>query len=260
MMPRATLSVVLITHNEAENLAACLHGVTWADEIVVLDSGSNDGTTEIARRFTDKVFVNVDWQGFGQQRQRAQEMASCDWIFFVDADERVTPELREEIRSVLNSDDRHKVYAIPRLSWAFGSFIRYSGWYPDYVVRVFPRERVGYDAAAVHEKVLFADDMSMVQLHGNLLHYTFRDLEHWVNKTARYAAAWAKQRHQNGKKGSIRDALAHAFGYFFMTYFVRCGFLDGRAGIILACLGAYSRFLKYTDLWLREQPLPPINS
>ncbi len=258
-MSRANLSVVLITKNEAENLEACLHSVSWADEIVVLDSGSTDGTIEIARRFTDKVYINADWQGFGPQRQRAQEKASGDWIFFIDADERVTPELKNEIHAILELDDRQKIYAVPRLSWAFGSFLRHSGWYPDYVVRIYPRNRTGYDNAVIHEKVIFSEDLSEVFLHGDLLHYTFRDLEHWVNKTARYASAWAEDRHLKGKKGSVGAAIGHAIGFFCTAFFLRRGFLDGRAGLILALLGAYSRLLKYTDLWLRQQPGPQKN-
>jgi (heptosyl)LPS beta-1,4-glucosyltransferase len=256
-MPKATLSVVLITKNEAEYLEACLHSVSWADEIIVLDSGSTDGTVEMARRFTDKIYLEAQWVGFGPQRQRAQEKASGDWIFFIDADERATAELQKEICSLLDTDDRRKVYAVPRLSWAFGSFIRHSGWYPDYVVRIYPRKRAGYDNAAVHEKVVFDEDMSVAHLRGNLLHYTFRNLEHWVNKTARYADDWAEDKHLQGKKGSVAAALGHALGYFCTTYFLRRGFLDGRAGIILAVLGAYSRFLKYAGLWLLQQPSPP---
>ena len=258
-MSRATLSVILITKNEAQNLEACLDSVSWADEIIVFDSGSTDATLEIARRFTDEVYTETNWQGFGPQRQCAQKKATGDWVFTIDADERATPELKKEILSILESDDRSKVYAVPRLSWAFGSFIRHSGWYPDYVVRVFPRKRAGYDDAAVHEKVVFPADMSVARLHGDLLHYTFRDLEHWVNKTARYAAAWSEERHLKGKRSSVGKALGHALGYFCKTYFVRRGFLDGRAGIILAVLGAYSRFLKYTDLWLRQQSSQPEN-
>lgn len=253
-MSRATLSVVLITKNEAENLEACMHSVSWADEIVLLDSGSTDGTLEIARRFTDKIYVDALWQGFGLQRQKAQEKANGDWILFVDADERVTPELKNEIHALLQIDDRQKIYAVPRLSWAFGSFIRHSGWYPDYVVRIYPRKQARYNDAVVHEKVISGEELSVVFLHGDLLHYTFRNLEQWVNKTARYASAWGQDRFLKGKKGSVGAAIGHAIGYFCTAFLLRRGFLDGRAGLILALLGAYSRFLKYIDLWLRQQP------
>jgi len=251
----ATLSIVLITKNEADKLDACLESVSWADEIVVFDSGSTDNTVEIARRFTDSIFVEPDWPGFGPQRQRAQQKAHGDWIMMIDADEVVTSELREEIKSVISHNDQSNVYAVPRMTWAFGAYIRHSGWYPDYVVRIYPNALATYDDAAVHEKVVYAEGLTVVKLRGNLLHFTFKDLEQWINKTARYSAAWAEQKHRQGKRVSLFDAVSHAFIYFIKAFFIRRGFLDGRAGFVLAVLGAYSRFIKYTDLWLRRKPI-----
>ena len=250
-MAKVRLTVAMITKNEAEHLEACLRTVEWADEIVIVDSGSTDTTLEIARRFTDKIYVEPEWPGFGPQRQRAQARATGDWILALDADERVTAELKEEILSALEQDDRSKVFAVPRLTWAFGAFIRHSGWYPDRVVRLYPRERAGYNDALVHEKVVAKGEMTTVNLRGDLLHYTFRDLEHWVAKTGRYAAAWAEEKRKRGKKGSVEAGIGHAAAYFFKTYIIRLGFLDGRSGLLLALLGAYSRLIKYSDLWLR---------
>jgi (heptosyl)LPS beta-1,4-glucosyltransferase len=251
-MAKARLTVALITKDEAENLEACLRTVAWADEIVIVDSGSTDETLAIARRFTEKIFVDPDWPGFGPQRNRAQVRATGDWVLAVDADERVTPELKEEILAVLDRDDRSQVFAIPRLTWAFGSFIRHSGWYPDYVVRLYPRERARFDDAQVHEKVVPDAGMATVRLRGDLIHFTFRNLEQWVVKTARYAAVWAEERHKQGKRGSVGAGIGHAAAYFCKAYFLRQGFLDGRAGLLLALLGAYSRLIKYSDLWLKE--------
>lgn len=251
----ATLSIVLITKNEADKLNACLESASWADEIVVFDSGSTDNTLEIARRFTDRIFVEHDWPGFGPQRQRAQEKAHGDWIMMIDADEVMTPELQEEIKSVVSRNDQSNVYAVPRMTWAFGTYIRHSGWYPDYVVRIYPKAFARYDDAMVHEKVIYDENIQVVKLHGNLLHFTFKDLEQWINKTARYSAAWAEQKYREGKSASLFDAVSHAAIYFLKTFFIRRGFLDGRAGFVLAVLGAYSRFIKYTDLWLRRRKL-----
>lgn len=248
-----TLSIVLITKNEADKIEACLNSVSWADEIVIFDSGSTDSTLEIASRFTDKIFVENDWPGFGLQRQRAQEKANGDWIMMIDADEVVTPGLQEEIRSAIARDDRSKAYAVPRLTWAFGAYIRYSGWYPDYVVRIYPKALAKYNEALVHEKVVCDENLEVVRLQGDLLHFTFKDLEQWINKTARYSAAWAEQKHNEGKRSSIFAAVSHSVVYFLKAFFIRRGFLDGRAGFVLAVLGAYSRFIKYTDLWLRQR-------
>lgn len=249
----ATLSVVLIVKNEAENLAACLDTVSWADEIVVLDSGSEDDTLAIASRYTDKVFTESDWQGFGVQRQRAQAHASGDWILMLDADERVTPQLGESIRQVVREDRQNQVFALARLSWCFGRFIRHSGWYPDYVVRLYPREKAAYDDRLVHEK-LNHGELSVRRLSGDLLHYTYRDLHHYLVKSAGYARDWAAQRHRTGKRASLMQGSIHAFACFVRMYLFRAGFLDGRAGLLLALLSAHSTFVKYADLWLYSQP------
>jgi (heptosyl)LPS beta-1,4-glucosyltransferase len=250
----ATLSVVLIVKDEAANLEACLETAVWADEIVVLDAGSTDETVEIARRYTDKVFIADDWQGYGVQRQRAQSHASGDWILMLDADERITPELWQSIKQVVQADKRSSVYAVPRLSWVFGRYIRHSGWYPDYVTRLYPRERAAYGDERVHEKLHYASEMAEGRLTGDLLHYTYRDLNHYLVKSAHYAEAWATQRYEKGKKASLLQAFIHGVGCFVKMYLVRAGFLDGRQGLLLALLSAHSTFVKYADLWVRYQP------
>jgi len=248
-----TLAAVLIVCNEAHNLAAALHSVQFADEIIVVDSGSTDDTLAIARRYTDKVFSETDWQGFGVQRQRAQARASADWILMLDADERVTPELQAEIKQVVAKNEQTQVYAVPRLSWCFGRFIRHSGWYPDYVVRLYPRSQAGYGAATVHEKVEYSTALQRRELRGDLLHYTYRDMEHYLVKSAGYAAAWAAQRQQQGRRGSLLQGMLHGVGCFVKMYLLRWGFLDGKQGLLLALLSAHSTFVKYADLWTRCQ-------
>lgn len=252
----ARLSVVIIARDEERNIADCLALIRWADEIVVLDAGSTDRTVEIAKGFTDKVFTAADWQGYGVQRQRAQQYATGDWIFMLDADERVTPELRQAIEEVIRRDERDTVYAVPRLSWVFGRFIRHGGWYPDYVVRLYPRERAAYDSARVHEKLVYGPDMKVARLHGDLLHYTYRDLEHYLVKSAGYAAAWATQRQERGKHASLTQGMWHALGCFLRMYVFRAGFLDGKQGLLLALLSAHSTFVKYADLWIRTEGEP----
>lgn len=248
-----TLSIVIIVKDEAENLPACLDTVSWADEIVVLDSGSEDATVEIAKRYTDKVYVNADWQGYGVQRQRAQARATGDWVFMLDADERVTPELRASIEAALAADERDVVYAVARLSWVFGRFIRHSGWYPDYVTRLYARERAAYGPDRVHEKLVIPEGMQTSSLRGDLLHYTYRDLNHYLIKSAHYAAAWAQQRQEQGRRASLSQGLVHGMGCFVKMYLLRAGFLDGRQGLLLALLSAHSTFAKYADLWVRGQ-------
>ncbi len=253
----ATLSVVLIVKDEAANIDACLASVDWADEVVVLDSGSSDDTVARARARNARVEISADWPGYGRQRQRAQALATGDWILMIDADERVTSELAERIRAVVRADDRSHAWALPRLSWCFGRYIRHGGWYPDYVVRLYPRGRGRYDEALVHEKVVLDDGVRVGRLEGDLLHFTYDSLRHYLVKSAHYAEAWADQRERRGKRASVAQGAVHAFGCFARMYLLRGGFLDGRAGLLLALLSAHSTFNKYADLWLRSQPRRP---
>lgn len=249
----ATLSVALIVKNEEKNLSDCLQTVKWADEIVILDAGSDDKTIEIAKQFTDKVHVNDDWPGYGIQRQRLQELTSCDWVLMLDADERLTPELTAEIKAALEKDERNTVYALARLSWCFGRFIRHSGWYPDYVTRLYANDKTKYNSNLVHEKLEYDASMNMVKLKGDLLHYTYRDLEHYLVKSAGYATAWADQKEARGKTSSLSQGFLHGVACFLKMYVFRLGFLDGRQGLLLAMLSGHSTFAKYADLWVRQQ-------
>jgi len=249
----ARLSVVILTKNEADNIEACIKSVSWVDEIVIYDSGSSDKTREIAGRYTDKVIIDTDWQGFGVHRQRAQKQAVNDWILMLDADERVTPELAEAIRQVVAEDNRQYVYSLPRLSFVFGRFIRHSGWYPDYVTRLYPQSQASYNDSRVHEKLEYPESMTERKLSGDLLHYTYRDLEHYLVKSAHYAAEWAQQRQARGKRASLLQGQLHGVGCFIKMYILRAGFLDGKQGFLLAVLSAHSTFVKYADLWVRQQ-------
>ncbi|KJG05200.1 glycosyltransferase [Photobacterium angustum] len=250
---KPSLAVALIVKNEAKHLAACLDSVKdWVDEIVILDSGSTDKTEAIARQYTDKFYVSDDWPGFGIQRQRAQQYIQSDYVLWLDADERVTPELKISIENVLQSPDHKTVYLINRLSSAFGQFIHHSGWSPDWLVRLYSTQFTQYNDALVHEKVIIPEYAQQQKLSGRLHHHTYDNLHHYIEKTTKYIKAWTDER-EGRKKSSITTALLHAFASFLKMYVIRLGFLDGRRGFILAWLTMHSTFVKYTDLWLREQ-------
>jgi (heptosyl)LPS beta-1,4-glucosyltransferase len=251
MKTKTTLAVALIVKNEAQNLRQCLASVAgWVDEIVVLDSGSADDTLEIAKAFNANIVVNSDWPGFGCQRQLAQTHVTADWVLWLDADEQVTPELRDEIRALLNNPPTNTLFAMPRLSWAFGRFIRHSGWYPGYVVRLYPTALTTYDAALVHEKVLVPEQANVHRLKGDLIHYPYRDIQHYLVKVSGYTASWAQQQYKRGKKTSIMGGILHAMACFIRMYIFKAGFMDGTQGFILAMVGAYTTFIKYADLWI----------
>lgn len=247
------LAAVFIVCNEAHAIEAALQSVQFADEIIVVDSGSSDTTLEIARRYTNNVFSATDWQGFGVQRQRAQAKTQADWILMIDADERVSESLRHEIEGVVHANDQRYAYAMPILPWCFGRFLRHGGWYPAPKVRLYPNAKATYGNERVHEKLQFQAGVAIQQLKGDLLHYTYRDMEHYLVKSAHYANEWAEQRYRNGKRSSLLQGVLHGIGCFIKIYFIKAGFLDGRQGLLIALLSGHSTFVKYADLWSRYQ-------
>ena len=243
----ASLSVTVITKNEAHNLGACLQSVMFADQIVVLDSGSTDETVQIARSLGAEAVVNNDWPGFGVQKNKALALANSEWVLSLDADERLTPELLAEIQATLKAP-RFDVYSFPRLSSYCGQYIRHSGWYPDRVTRLFRRDSARFSDDLVHEKLLTSSAVG--QLNSPLLHESFRNAESVIDKVNRYSTAGAQSLFICGKKSSLSKALLRGFWAFVRTYFLRLGFLDGRLGLVLAISNAEGTYYRYLKLWL----------
>jgi (heptosyl)LPS beta-1,4-glucosyltransferase len=245
---RARLSVVMIAKNEAALLPDCLQSVDWADEVIVLDSGSQDDTVAVATYLGAKVFVHTDWQGFGKQRQIAQGYASHDYVLMIDADERVSPELRQSIEQVLDAPDDNVVYSLGRRNLFLGRFMRHSGWYPDRVNRLYANACYRYNDDLVHES-LNTQGAKVITLTGDLLHLTCRDFFTFQRKQLHYAEQWAIQRHQAGKRCGYAAILTHTLGAFCKTWLFRAGFLDGKQGLLLAVVNAQYTFNKYAALW-----------
>lgn len=243
----ASLSVIVITKNEAGNIGACLHTLAFADQIVVLDSGSADETRELARQAGAEVSENLDWMGFGVQKNRALALARCDWVLSIDADERVTQQLQDEIKSVLDAP-AFDAYSFPRLSSYCGQYMHHSGWYPDRVTRLFRRGTAEFSRELVHEKVLAKSPVG--QLQSPLLHESFISLEAVLEKANRYSTAGAKMLLERGMNASPAKALAHGMWAFFRTYFLRLGFMDGSMGLVLAISNAEGTYYRYLKLWL----------
>lgn len=235
------LSVIIITKNEAENIRACLESVAWADEIVVVDSGSTDATVKICQELGAKVHVH-DWQGFGMQKNRALSYATHEWVFSIDADERVTPELQAQLINAMESESKHGFY-VPRLSQFCGKFIRHSGWYPDYVLRLFKKSAGCFSDDMVHERVILKGNAG--RLPSPLLHYSYLNEADVRRKTAQYAQAGAMQMLKNGKTATLADAPLRAGWAFIRTYFLRLGLLDGIAGFNIALMNFRTTYLKY---------------
>lgn len=244
----AKLSVIIITKNEAHNIRACLDSVSWADEIVVVDSGSSDDTVEICKAGGAQVYMTEDWPGFGMQKNRALSHATGEWVLSLDADERVTPELRSEIESALNEPHGQDAFRIPRLSSFCGRYMRHSGWYPDYVTRLFHRGAARFSDDLVHESLIV--NGSVGKLRQPLLHETFHDLEELLTKINHYSTAGAQMLSKKGKSATLKKAVSHAVWAFFRTYILRAGFLDGRAGFMVAVSTAESTYYRYVKLML----------
>jgi len=242
------LSVVMIAKDAAELLPDCLASVAFADEIILLDSGSHDATLEIAQAAGAKTFINTEWQGYGLQRQLAQRYASGDYILMIDTDERVTPELASAIKETLKAPQSNTVYSIARRNLFLGRFMRHSGWYPDRVIRFYAREQYQYNDNQVHESLNTAGARTQA-LKGDLLHLTCRDFASFQRKQLNYATTWAHERHQQGKQVSLMAIFSHTLGAFFKTLILRAGFLDGKQGLLLAVVNAQYTFNKYTELW-----------
>ncbi|HEU4622075.1 MAG TPA: glycosyltransferase family 2 protein [Burkholderiaceae bacterium] len=242
---RPTISAILITKNEAHNLGDCLAGLRWCDEVVVVDSGSTDGTLEIARAAGAKVTVFNDWPGFGPQKNRALDLATSDWIFSIDADERVDDTLAEEIRdAVLNASIVG--YDIPRRSLFVGRYMRHGGWWPDRVLRLARRSHARFTEHRVHERLVV--DGEVASLRSPLSHLSYRDFDSVLAKLNRYSTDGAHDLRARGKHASISSAIGHAFWAFIRTYIVKRGFLDGRYGFLLAVVNAQTSFWKYVKL------------
>lgn len=246
-----TVSVILITKNEAANIRDCLRSVSWADEIIVVDSGSTDGTPLIAKEMGAKVYSH-DWSGFGPQKNRALAYASKDWVFSIDADERVTSEQRAELERAMQEGVADG-YFCPRLSQFCGTFIRHSGWYPDYVLRLIKRGKGRFSDSLVHESIVL--DGRSEKLKIPLLHYSYLTMDDVERKVEHYSNAAAQQMFQAGKRaGWMRAALSGGWA-FIRTYIVRLGVLDGSAGFQIALMNMRTTFLKYRKLSeLRAKP------
>lgn len=249
------LSVIIITKNEENNIKQCLASVAWADEIIVVDNNSTDKTVELCQLYTDKVTITKDWPGFGRQKNRALEQATGEWVLSLDADERVTDALYEEIKQLIKHSE-YAAFRIPRLSRYCGRWIKHSGWSPDYVLRLFRRNQARFSEDIIHEKVELLEG-KLGTLKMPLKHYTFNSLEEVLDKTNSYSTANALKSYQQGKKSSLRKAIIHGLWAFIRTYILRAGFLDGREGFILAISNAEGTYYRYIKLmYLYEQSLP----
>jgi glycosyltransferase involved in cell wall biosynthesis len=249
-----TVSVVVITFNEEPVIARCLASVAWADEVIVMDSGSTDATVEIAKQHGATVH-SVDWPGPGPQRNRGIDFATGDWILALDADEWVTEALRAEIKAIAAGSPAAVAYRVPRLSSYCGRYMRHGGWWPDYVSRFFRRGAARFGGGIVHDHLVCDGPRGRTKNH--LMHEAFVDLHEMLGKMNSYSTWGAQRLHDEGRKAGLAKAIAHGLWTFVRTYVLRAGFLDGREGFMLAVSNAEGTYYKYVKLMLMARKRDP---
>jgi glycosyltransferase involved in cell wall biosynthesis len=245
------LSAIVITMNNERTLRRCLESLRWVDEIIVVDSGSTDSTHDICRELGAHVHLTADWPGYGPQKNRALDRATGDWVISVDSDEWITPELRDEIQRSVAILTALPAYAMPRRSSFCGRYMRHSGWWPDYVVRLFRRDAGRFTDDHTHERLVVNGRVG--RLREPIMHEAITDLDQMLAKMNAYSASSARMKMQQGKHATLLTAVLHGAWTFFRTYVVRRGFLDGREGFILAIANAEGSYYRYVKLMLLDR-------
>ncbi|NQW03493.1 MAG: glycosyltransferase family 2 protein [Acidobacteria bacterium] len=255
-MPSVTATV--ITLNEADHIGDCLAALSWADEILVIDSGSTDGTQDLARAAGARV-IERDWPGYAAQKDFAAAQAAHDWIVSVDADERVSPELADSIRRTLEAPGDRIGFRIPRVTFHLGRWIRTTDWYPDFQLRLYDRRHAAWMPASgvrrlVHESVTARGPVG--QLSRELQHYAYRDLAHHHDTMQRYTTLAATQMAAEGRRVGLLGLALHPPAAFLRNYLLRRGFMDGTTGLIISAMNAHYVFLKFAKLWALQSTQP----
>lgn len=248
MVPGVTAT--LITQDEASHVADAIASVAWADEVIVVDSGSTDDTVAIARAAGARV-EHRDWTGYVDQKNHAASLASHDWIFSLDADERVPPALAAEVQRTLAREPEHRAYRVPRVTFHLGRWIRSTDFYPDYQTRLYDRRAGAWRGKYVHESV--GTSGTVGQFSSELQHYSYRDLHDHLERINHYTTLAARQMHESGRRTGAFDLLVHPPAAFLRNYVLRRGFVDGTAGLTLSLVNAYAVFAKFAKLWELQQ-------
>jgi glycosyltransferase involved in cell wall biosynthesis len=253
------VSVTIITLNEADHIAAAIDSAAWADEIIVVDARSTDDTVAIARSKGARVETRA-WSGYVDQKNFAHSLASHDWIFSLDADERVTPDLAKEVRALLATDPPRNGYRVPRVAYHLGRWVRTTDFYPDYQTRLYNRRSARWTGLHVHESVNV--DGGPGQLANELQHYSFRDLQDQIDRINRYTTLAARQMYERGQRTGPWALVAQPPAAFVRNYVLRRGFLDGTVGLTISLINSYAVFLKFAKLWelQKNSQLPTANS
>jgi len=240
------LSIVVITFNEEKNIKACLDAAKdLSDDIIVVDSYSTDKTQQICESYSNVRFVSHKWEGYAKQKNFANSLAKHSYILSLDADEVISKELKESIRAI---DQFTDVYEFSRLTNYCGSWVHHCGWYPDAKIRIFPKEGSFWEGDFVHETLVVPENLKVVRLEGDLLHYSYHSIQDHYNQIEKYSSLHAEKMMHAGKKANLLKQYISPPFKFFRTYFLQLGFLDGKAGFDIARISAKAVRLKYEKL------------
>jgi glycosyltransferase involved in cell wall biosynthesis len=239
------LSAVIITKNEEANIARCLDSIKFADELILVDSESIDRTVEIAKSYGARI-IHHTWNGYGPAKREGVNAATCRWVLSLDADEALSPELADEIKEVITAEKEYAGYYLKRKTMFLGRWIYHCGWYPDYVLRLFLKSKGNFNDALIHEEVIL--DEPAGHLKGEILHYCYRDLEQYFEKSNRYTTLGAEDAYNKGKRAVLTDFILKPPASFIKHYIIKQGFRDGLEGFILSVLSAQAVFTKYAKL------------
>jgi len=241
-----SITAILITLNEEDNIEKCLQSISWVDEIIVVDSGSKDRTEEISKKYTKNFFYS-EWSGFGRQKQKALDKATSEWVLSIDADEIITEKLKEEIIKIISSENYLNGYKIPRRSFYMGKFIKHCGWYPDYVTRLAIRNSCFFSEDIVHERLILTNGNEGF-CKFNIEHFPYKSITHHIEKINKYSELSAIKMFENNQEVSWLKILITPFFGFFRAFFLRAGFLDGWQGLVVSMSTGLIGFLKYLKL------------
>ncbi len=241
------ISGVVVCFNEEENIERCLKSLLWTDEIVVVDSYSTDNTISICKKYTDRIYQRK-WVGINKQKEYAVSLAKNEWVFVLDADEVVSEELRREIKERLKLDKgKYDGYMVKRHTFYLGRWINHGGWYPDYKLRLFKKDRAYFVGEDPHDKIAVRGNVA--KLKGEIYHFTYKNISDHIKTINSFSETVAKKMLEKGEKFVFAKMIFKPFIKFFETYFYKLGFLDGIPGLIISILSAYYIFVKYAKLW-----------
>ncbi|NBX16975.1 MAG: glycosyltransferase family 2 protein [Proteobacteria bacterium] len=249
----APISVLMLAKNEGHRIARSLESLRWVGEVILLDNHSTDNTAAEANKFEHVKRFETDWLGYGETKRAGLRHAKYDWILWIDADEVVSPELREEILSLFSAQGPSEhAYDLPRCTNVAGVWIRHGGWYPDRIMRLFNKQFANFNSKVLHEGIELSAGSRIGHLKNDLLHYSYDSLDQFFSKMVLYGPLGAEQAFKDGKRFSLTDITLRPVWTFFKMYILKRGFLDGVMGFIVCFGSAFSTFIRYSHLYARS--------